>query len=116
METSHLGIIFNKIKKLFRKILKKRNKETETIIQNTEENNMLQETIYDNRELSWLKFNKRVWCRKCDHERQRTDGVWFIYRESDCRAGGRENPAAVRTFRGICDTAVLELAEIFAES
>ena len=60
METSHLGIIFNKIKKLFRKILKKRNKETETIIQNTEENNMLQETIYDNRELSWLKFNKRV--------------------------------------------------------
>jgi hypothetical protein len=46
METSHLGIIFNKIKKLFRKILKKRNKETETIIQNTEENNMLQETIY----------------------------------------------------------------------
>lgn len=52
METSHLGIIFNKIKKLFRKILKKRNKETETIIQNTEENNMLQETIYDNRELS----------------------------------------------------------------
>ena len=60
--------------------------------------------------------NERVWCRKCDHERQRTDGVWFIYRESDCRAGGRENPAAVRTFRGICDTAVLELAEIFAES
>ena len=46
METSHLGIIFNKIKKLFRKILKKRKKETETIIQNTEENNMLQETIY----------------------------------------------------------------------
>ena len=58
METSHLGIICNKINKLFRKILKKRNKEKETISQNTEENNMLQETIYENRELSWLKFNK----------------------------------------------------------
>ena len=46
METSHLGMIFNKIINLFRKIFKKRNKETETIIENTEENNMLQETIY----------------------------------------------------------------------
>lgn len=61
METSHLGMIFNKIINLFRKIFKKRNKETETIIENTEENNMLQETIYDNRELSWLKFNKEYW-------------------------------------------------------
>ena len=46
METSHLGMIFNKIINLFRKIFKNRNKETETIIENTEENNMLQETIY----------------------------------------------------------------------